>query len=153
MHLIYRYRIIITLVCLFFLYSQGLCQEDAQEEITWEDIEGISNSQVTTTPLPVTPPPAAQKPVVTQVTPVQPEKVEVRQVKAPAQVLPEAEKKVAPLPVVKAKKVKPAAARKQVSADNKRPSQEEGALKRATTITSEDPAANRDLFITNPDRE
>jgi hypothetical protein len=40
-----------------------------------------------------------------------------------------------------------------IIAASRRPTQKRGALKHATTITSEDPSTNRDLFITNPNQE
>jgi hypothetical protein len=128
MRIICRYKMVIAVVCFFFVYALGTCQEDKKEEITWEDIETTKTepAQINlSTPQETKPAPEINR--------------------EPLQVSTQA------APILKPKQeIKPEAKNAPVK---KRVKKEEGKWKRATTITNEDPAANRDVFITNPNRE
>jgi len=164
MEVIYRYRIVIIAACLALLYSQGICQEDQKEKITWDDIEGITSYPANATQIftvPYSPQPIFSEKDEMTVVPesaipeVQLKKVEAQEIK----VTPEARKEP-PLqvsaqqaPVVKAKTKTEALAAGKVTSTKKRRSQEESIWQRTNTIISEELASNRNMFVTNPDRE
>jgi hypothetical protein len=150
-------------ICMLCFYGAGVCQELQEEEITWEDIEGINSS-----PRPTVPPQAAQssvpkvsaKPEVAQEPSVLsiPQSHKAQRERAsvePLQAAPELKsvtaqpsRKAAPAPRPKQR------APKKVGSLPKEPvSEEESAWSHAAAITGEGPSIERDIFVTNPERE
>ena len=159
MQVIHRSVSVMIAASLLFLYSQGLCQENKKEEISWDDIDstggqaGIAAQASSPSDNKKTAPIAAPESVKPQVKQTRQQETTVapEAKKEPAQEAPiEVKKEVAPA----AKKPKPKAeVVEKKSTEAKKEPKPEGKWKRANTITSEDASINRDIFVTNPNRE
>ena len=162
-----RYRIFTIAVCLFLFCSLGICEDDPQEfqeeEITWEDIEGIEKPAQPAIAAPSSLKQAQEKKQEPQQAPlISKEEKEAAQlpaqaVEAVAEPVDIEEAKTVAVPQAAKEPLKTKAAKKpskkKAPAAQEPPAKEENGWKHATTITGEDPALNRDIFVINPERE